>query len=105
MDYFEMAQNELKNDKYRTYAQFMVIMDSAYNGTFSQAAEMYNTYGFCAHSYTEELVNFSDELADDKFLIDGLKDLVVIIELAKNQKIYELERINVDQSIKLNSLN
>lgn len=105
MDHYEFAQQELKNNEFRTFNQFMSVMDSAYCGTFSQAGELFNRYGFCAHSYTELLVDYCEELVNDRFLVESLKDLAVIVELAKTQKIHELERQNIDSAIKLQSLN
>ena len=46
MDYYEMAQNELKESQYETFSQFYTVMECAFNGTFSQAGEFFNRYGF-----------------------------------------------------------
>lgn len=105
MDYYELAQEELSTNQYETFNQFMAVMDTAYCGTFSQAGEMFNRYGFSAHSYTELLVDYCEELINDRFLIEALKDLAVIVELAKSQKIDQLERQGIENAIKLQSLN
>lgn len=105
MDYYEMAQDELKENQYETFNQFQTVMDSALNGVFSQAGEFFNRYGFSAHSYTELLVEYCDEFINDNVLIECLKDLAVIVEVANKLKIYELERQNIANAIKIQSLN
>ena len=105
MDYYELAQNELKESQYETFNQFYTVMDSAFNGTFSQAGEFFNRYGFSAHSYTDQLVEYCEDFINDNVLIECLKDLAVIVEIANKLKIYELERQNIANAITIQSLN
>ena len=70
--------------KYRTQNQFMKILDSIYNGSWTQAAEETVKYAFYANDFEKAVEEYFEEfgLEDMEQKITMLTDLMFTIEAA-----------------------
>jgi hypothetical protein len=79
LDTYEIAELELEQSKYRTFAQFETIVDSAFHGVYSQAKNQFRKYGFDPKSYIDYIDEYCQDLVNDNVKVELLTQLVYII--------------------------
>lgn len=68
----------MTTEEYRTAEQFQEILDSMYNGNWTQAAKECVEYGF----YANDLLNAYDTAFNGEVEVETLRDFVELIEMA-----------------------
>ena len=76
---YDHAELDLATGKYRTYSQFLEVMDSAFNGVYSQAKEQFKKYAFDPKSYIDYIDEYCEDLVNDNVKVELLTQLVYII--------------------------
>ncbi len=77
---YEQAELDLATGNYRTFYQFLEVMDSAFHGVYSQATEQYKKYCFDPKSYIDHIDEYCEGLVNDNVKIELLTQLVYIID-------------------------
>ena len=77
---YDHAKLDLATGQYRTYSQFLEVMDSAFHGVYSQAKAQYEEFCFDPVSYIEHIDQYCDGLVNDNVKIELLTQLVYIID-------------------------
>ena len=77
---YDQAELDLATGNYRTFYQFLEVMDSAFNGVYSQAKQQYKKYCFDPKSYIDYIDEYCEGLVNDNVKIELLTQLVYIID-------------------------
>ena len=77
---YDQAELDLATGNYRTFHQFLEVMDSAFHGVYSQAKEQYKNYGFDPKSYIDYIDEYCEDLVNDNVKVELLTQLVYIID-------------------------
>ena len=77
---YDHAELDLSTGNYRTYAQFLEVVDSAFHGVYSQAKEQFRKYCFDPTSYIDHIDEYCEGCGSDFVKIELLTQLVYIID-------------------------